>query len=331
MDLMIFAGFLGSGKTTLILPIAKDLVEKGRKLVIIENEVGKIGVDDRYLQQEGLNVRELYSGCICCQLRVDLLNTLYEIERTIDPDVVIMEPSGVASPAQVLQGLVGYGGNIDRKRVIFLIDAIRFKAIELLSLPLVETGVECADIVAINKIDGVSEQHLDLLRQRIETIKPHARIICVSAMLGTNMHALSEAIGAEMSGPRQEAPPKPVSTEEIDKPVPTVHARKVELSFSPPVASDRLADEIAARLGQFSQDLQNGGCTLIGHIKVILQPREGGYLLFNLTNFGETPRRRGGVSKSVAQATLTLNAIVYGLDQITLYEKAEGVFARQWA
>ncbi len=75
MNLIIIAGFLGSGKTTVLLNIARSLADGGLKVAVIENEVGKIGIDDKVLAEEGIvNLRKLFSGCVCCQLRVDLLS-----------------------------------------------------------------------------------------------------------------------------------------------------------------------------------------------------------------------------------------------------------------
>jgi G3E family GTPase len=113
MDILVISGFLGSGKTTLLLAVAKGLVASGRKVAIIENEIGKVGVDGETIAAEGLAVKELFSGCICCSLRINLVNTLLELERTTEPDIVIIEPSGVAGPDLLLAALVGYGGVID--------------------------------------------------------------------------------------------------------------------------------------------------------------------------------------------------------------------------
>ena len=66
MKLLIIAGFLGSGKTTLLLEVAQRLVAVPQKVAIIENEVGEIGIDGKYLHQEGLQVQELFGGCVCC-------------------------------------------------------------------------------------------------------------------------------------------------------------------------------------------------------------------------------------------------------------------------
>lgn len=76
MELIIISGFLGSGKTTLLLGMARSLVEASIRVAIIENEVGEIGIDGQYLRQEGLEVQELFGGCICCTLSAGLVPTL---------------------------------------------------------------------------------------------------------------------------------------------------------------------------------------------------------------------------------------------------------------
>ncbi|MBL7005961.1 MAG: hypothetical protein ISR78_02640, partial [Spirochaetia bacterium] len=76
MQILIISGFLGSGKTTLLLGLSEFLVRRGERVAIIENEVGEIPVDSSCLKAQGLTVRELYAGCICCSLREDLQKTI---------------------------------------------------------------------------------------------------------------------------------------------------------------------------------------------------------------------------------------------------------------
>ncbi len=70
MKLIVVAGFLGSGKTSLLLEIARHLVDDGRTVAVIENEIGEVGIDGRLIAEQGLVVRELFGGCICCTLAV---------------------------------------------------------------------------------------------------------------------------------------------------------------------------------------------------------------------------------------------------------------------
>ena len=196
MNLIIISGFFGAGKTTVLLAMAKRFSERGKKLAIIENEVGKVGVDDARLRAEGLKVKKIYSGCICCSLRMDLIAALLEIERDYEPDVVILEPSGVAGPKQVIGALVGYGGEIDRKIMLSVVDASRFDKIQDMSIPLVTDGIEVADLVVINKCDLVSVDELVHIQSRIHEFRPDAQVIAVSAVTDDGLDDMFRMVSA---------------------------------------------------------------------------------------------------------------------------------------
>ncbi len=90
----IISGFLGAGKTTLIQKLLKEALV-GRKVVLIENEFGEIGIDGGFLQESGVEIREMNSGCICCSLVGDFKTSLQEVLRTYTPERILIEPSGV--------------------------------------------------------------------------------------------------------------------------------------------------------------------------------------------------------------------------------------------
>ena len=89
MNIVVIAGFLGSGKTSLLLALARCAIESnGCRVAIIENEIGKIGVDGQMIQSEGFAVRELFSGCVCCTLRAEIERfslTVNAIAYGVDP------------------------------------------------------------------------------------------------------------------------------------------------------------------------------------------------------------------------------------------------------
>ena len=115
MHLLLVTGFLGSGKTTLIVPLAKSVVQSKRRVAILVNEIGEIGIDNQLMRQLDLNVWELLAGCICCTLSSDLVTTLQKLDADYAPtygvpDLVIVEPSGAADPRNVLTALPYYRG-----------------------------------------------------------------------------------------------------------------------------------------------------------------------------------------------------------------------------
>jgi G3E family GTPase len=100
----IFSGFLGAGKTTLIKKLIKESYA-GEKVVLIENEFGEIAVDGGFLQDAGVQITEMNSGCICCSLVGDFSKALKEVHARYAPDRIIIEPSGVGKLSDVIKAV----------------------------------------------------------------------------------------------------------------------------------------------------------------------------------------------------------------------------------
>ena len=97
----IYSGFLGAGKTTLIKKMIKEAYH-GQKLVLIENEFGEIGIDGGFLQEAGIQITEMNSGCICCSLVGDFGRALKKVIAEYAPDRILIEPSGVGKLSDVI-------------------------------------------------------------------------------------------------------------------------------------------------------------------------------------------------------------------------------------
>ena len=100
----IFSGFLGAGKTTLIKKLIKEAYA-GEKVVLIENEFGEIGIDGGFLQDAGIEITEMNSGCICCSLVGDFTKALGKVLEEYSPDRIIIEPSGVGKLSDVIRAV----------------------------------------------------------------------------------------------------------------------------------------------------------------------------------------------------------------------------------
>ena len=100
----IFSGFLGAGKTTLIKKLIAEGY-KGEKLVLIENEFGQIGIDGGFLQDAGVEITEMNSGCICCSLVGDFGKALEQVLADYAPDRILIEPSGVGKLSDVIRAV----------------------------------------------------------------------------------------------------------------------------------------------------------------------------------------------------------------------------------
>ena len=98
----IISGFLGAGKTTFIKKLIKE-VYQDEQIVLIENEFGEIGIDGTFMNNSGIEVTEINSGCICCSLVGDFEASLKEVLETYHPDRIIIEPSGVGKLSDILR------------------------------------------------------------------------------------------------------------------------------------------------------------------------------------------------------------------------------------
>ena len=109
----IFSGFLGAGKTTLIKKLLQEAYV-GEKLVLIENEFGEIGIDGGFMQDAGIEVTEMNSGCICCSLVGDFGKALHKVLDEYHPDRILIEPSGVGKLSDIIRAVQ----NLDSEEVI---------------------------------------------------------------------------------------------------------------------------------------------------------------------------------------------------------------------
>ncbi|MBE6634235.1 MAG: cobalamin biosynthesis protein CobW, partial [Ruminococcaceae bacterium] len=100
----IFSGFLGAGKTTLIQKLLREAYA-GEKLVLIENEFGEIGIDGGFMQDAGIEVTEMNSGCICCSLVGDFGKALKQVLEEYHPDRILIEPSGVGKLSDIIRAV----------------------------------------------------------------------------------------------------------------------------------------------------------------------------------------------------------------------------------
>ena len=106
----IFSGFLGAGKTTLIKKLIAEAY-KGERLVLIENEFGEIGIDGGFMQDAGIEVTEMNSGCICCSLVGDFGKALRKVVEEYAPDRILIEPSGVCKLSDVIRAVQNVGSD----------------------------------------------------------------------------------------------------------------------------------------------------------------------------------------------------------------------------
>lgn len=316
MQLLVISGFLGSGKTSILMPLVKRLTKNGLKIAIIENEIGKTGVDDIFLKEHGLNVKEIFSGCICCTLRIDLIRTLLTIENEYSPDLVILEPSGVAGPSQVITALHGYGGEIDSKILLSIIDAERFVKLTTMNMPIITDGIQNADLVVVNKIDLVKEDQLDSLKEKLLAFNKDADIMNLSILKEINTDYFYQKIEKLLDESKHSSLTKIVEVKEKTGETPQIYSTEFSLTFDELALNEEEIKNIyAKKIEIIAKNLKRGSATLIGNLKLIIKSDKGGYLLISTTSFDRAPEIVGKLPKKYSNLTFNLNGMIYGIDK----------------
>ena len=197
MDMIVIAGFLGSGKTTLVLSSVKDIYERyGKKVAVVVNDFGTIGIDGKVMEKYGLPVKELAAGCVCCTLGPSLLITVKEIYENIHPDIIIVEPTGIANPESVVAVLYQAEEEWVPEKIssVVIVDANRFPVLmKAFERPL-KNQLNTSDFVVINKIDTVDETALSEIKIKIEELAPGKPVVCASASQNKNISEIVDKL-----------------------------------------------------------------------------------------------------------------------------------------
>ena len=169
----IYSGFLGAGKTTLIKKMIQE-VYAGQKLVLIENEFGQIGIDGGFLQDSGINITEMNSGCICCSLVGDFGKALTQVIAEYDPDRIIIEPSGVGKLSDVIAAVEKVTNDqVQLGCTVAVVDASKVKVYMRNFGEFYNNQVETANAIILSRTDAIPQQKLDaavaLLREHNES------------------------------------------------------------------------------------------------------------------------------------------------------------------
>jgi G3E family GTPase len=197
MIIVQIAGFLGSGKTTLMIRLGSELGRAGRRVAIIVNEVGEVGVDGAVIEAFGLRTVELTEGCICCSLSGSLQNTLRIISKEFNPDYVLIEPTGLALPSKINNIIRISMVEVERNISVALVDAYRADRLFKETKAFFSRQIIGVDVVAINKVDMVDPKRLEEVEALVLELAPGSRIVHISAKGGEGFKELMEALGVE--------------------------------------------------------------------------------------------------------------------------------------
>ena len=166
----IFSGFLGAGKTTLIKKLIAEAY-RGEKLVLIENEFGEIGIDGGFMQDAGIEVTEMNSGCICCSLVGDFGKALNKVVAEYAPDRILIEPSGVGKLSDVIRAVQNDGaGGLALNSFTAVVDANKCRMYMKNFGEFFNDQVEHANAIILSRTGEISP---DKLNTAIELLRQH--------------------------------------------------------------------------------------------------------------------------------------------------------------
>ena len=171
----IYSGFLGAGKTTLIKKMLSEHYA-GQKVVLIENEFGEIGIDGGFLQEAGVEIREMNSGCICCSLVGDFGKALQQVLTDYAPDRIIIEPSGVGKLSDVVAAVEKVeGAEVAFKTTVA--DATKVKSYMRNFGEFYNNQIASASAVILSRTAGIAEDKLLKAVELIRSVNPNCTVI----------------------------------------------------------------------------------------------------------------------------------------------------------
>ena len=251
MEVDLVAGYLGAGKTTCILGLIEADPEP-QSLAVLVNEFGEIGIDGMLLAGT-TDVVELSSGCICCTLRLDFRQQIIEIAERYSPRRLLVEPTGVATVAQVLRALAhpALQPIVSGTRVIVVVDAVSFTERLRESPGFFGQQVSQADVILLNKTDLVPAARVAAVKAGLESMSPDAWIIPTTR--------------GQIDGIDSLPPPKASRDPGEAEVITGLESRSYEVSGQPPVDS----------LRALFQDLADGRFGSIERAKGVMETAEG--------------------------------------------------------
>ncbi len=166
----LLGGYLGAGKTTLLNEL---LAQTDRPIAVLVNDAGAINIDASLIARRHGDTIELTDGCVCCSIGTDLAKALEQLRRrSVPPDQVIIELSGIAEPARVVQFARSDGFRLDG--IVVLVDSDQFldRLADPLLTSIIEAQVTAADLLVLTKLDLADPRSLPDLERKLEELAP---------------------------------------------------------------------------------------------------------------------------------------------------------------
>lgn len=312
---VMVGGFLGAGKTTALIAMARQLVGQGQRVGLITNDQAEDLVDTGLVRQEGFNVEEIPGGCFCC--RFDDLVEAADKVLAQKPNVLLGEPVGSCTDlsATVLQPLKQFYGDWFRLAPFTVLaepDRVRKLLLRTADTTLPENvaylfrkQLEEADVILLNKVDTLSEEETKLLVEELQSRFPQTPVLPVSARTGTGLGKWLEIVLSEAPAGQRILDLDYDRYADAEAVLGWLNAT-IDLqaadSFDPLEFADRLLTDLQVALAERQAE--------IAHVKLLLTtPAE--VLLANVVSTEGPPTFSLDQAEPASQGTLVLNARVH--------------------
>ena len=178
LKITIVSGFLGSGKTTFLTHYINELLKIDEKITVIMNEFGSFDVDGNHLS-ELVKVNPLLNGCVCCDMKSDLVQQIEMLSHNHETDHIIIEATGIAHPIELIMAcqdprIVQF---VERPHVVSIVDALRFLQRQQYTdstKRLMEEQLEVSDVLVVNKLDLISVEDRDALKNQLNEVNKYS-------------------------------------------------------------------------------------------------------------------------------------------------------------
>ena len=234
IPIILLSGFLGSGKTTLLMNIIERLDTQGVKPAILLNEIGEINVEGHAIKSD-VPTSEVLGGCICCSSKGDLTSELHQMISQYNPDIIIVESTGVAHPIETIDAITELSmyKHIQLSHVVTVVDSKQFvqafRGRKTTTTRLLKEQTACASQLILNKVDRLEAEEVLEAEQFIREWNPHAQLHISRHCKISDWSWLDEALDSDYEYQSHKAPHS--CSHHEDKPC-THHSHQHVMSYT---------------------------------------------------------------------------------------------------